>query len=233
MSGTRAAVSSFRCRGATLPALLVGMALSTGLLAALIAVSVQLVVTASRAASEADFLATVAHSMETLATTARSVNDGPSAGTNPNSLPKPCEPGAHPVGLWMVDARDIHCASGLRDAPTANILFSSQDRPCKEACGISHQQRRLWYRRPYAWAPGDQFGALMVKEFDGMIAYGRAEMVAPGLTSWAGSNIVSAAGAQGVQLELVWSSGEGISAGLGTVALPVELTLFPSQVIDQ
>ena len=226
-------VSSARCRGATLPALLVGMALSTGLLAALIAVSVQLVVTATRVASEADFLATVAHSMEALATTTRSVDVGAPAGATPNSLPKPCEPGVHPVGLWMVAARDIHCVSGLSDAQTVHVFLSSQDRPCKATCDISHQQRRLWYRRAHAWEHGDQLGALMVKEFDGRTTYGRAEMVAPGLASLAGSSIVSAAGQQGVQLELVWSFGAGLSARRDTMELPVQLTLLPSRVTDQ
>ena len=216
-----------------MPALLVGMALSTGLLAALIAVSVQLVVTATRAAREADFLATVAHSMEALATTTRSADVGAPAGATPNSSPKPCEPGAHPVGLWMVDAGAIHCASGLSDPQTDHVFFSSQDRPCEEPCDISHQHRRLWYRRAHAWEQGDQLGALMVKEFDGRTAYGRAEMVAPGLTSWAGSNIVSARGEQGVQLELVWSFTAGLSAGPDTMKLPLQLTLFPSRVTDQ
>ena len=233
MNGTRVAVSSRPCRGATLPALLVGMALSTGLLAALIAVSVQLVVTAARAASEADFLATVAHSMEALATTTRSADVGAPFGATAGSLPKPCEPGAHPVGLWMVDARAIHCASGLIDPQTDHVLFSSQDRPCEEPCDISQQHRRLWYRRAYAWEQGDQLGALMVKEFDGRTAYGRAEMVAPGLTSLTGSSVVSAAGHQGVQLEMVWSFGAGLSAGPNMVELPFQLTLFPSGVPKQ
>jgi hypothetical protein len=226
-------VSSARCRGATLPALLVGMALSTGLLAALITVSVQLVVMAVRVASEADFLATVAHSMEALATTTRSVDVGAPAGAITKSSPKPCDPGVHPVGLWMVDARSIHCASGLGYAQTGHVLFSSQDLPCEETCDISHQHRRLWYRRAYAWEQGDQLGALMVKEFDGKAAYGRAEMVAPGLTSLTGSSIVSAAGHQGVQLELVWSFTAGLSAGPDTMKLPLQLTLFPLRVTEQ
>jgi hypothetical protein len=209
------------------------MALSTGLLAALIAVSVQLVVTAARVASEADFLATVAHSMEALATTTRSAGVGAPAGVPPNSSPKPCEPGAHPVGLWMVDAGAIHCASGLGDPQTEHVLFSSQDRPCEEPCDISHQHRRLWYRRAHAWEQGDQLGALMVKEFDGSTAYGRAEMVAPGLASLTGSSIVSAAGHQGVQLELVWSVGAGLTASHDAMELPVQLTLFPSRVPKQ
>ena len=226
-------VSSSRCQGATLPALLVGMALSTGLLAALIAVSVQLVVTATRAAREADFLVTVAHSMEALATTTRSAHVGAPFGANSGSLPKPCEPGAHPVGLWMVDARGIHCASGLSDPQTDHVLFSSQDRPCEEPCDISQQYRRLWYRRADAWEQGDQLGALMVKEFDGRTAYGRAEMVASGLTSLTGSSIVSGAGEQGVQLELVWSFGARLSASHDAMELPLQLTLFPSHVPKQ
>lgn len=233
MGGSRVRVSSPRCRGATLPALLVGMALSTGLLAALIAVSVQLVVTATRAANEADFLAAVAHSMEALATTTRSADVGAPFGATSGSLPKPCEPGAHPVGLWMVDVRAIHCASGLGDPQTGHVLFSSQVRPCEEPCDISQQHRRLWYRRAYAWEQGDQLGALMVKEFDGRAAYGRAEMVAPGLTSLTGSGIVSAGGHQGVQLEMVWRYGAGLTASHNVTELPLQLTLFHSRVPKQ
>ena len=216
-----------------MPALLVGMALSTGLLAALIAVSVQLVVTAIRAASEADFLATVAHSMEALVNTTRSADVGAPFGATSGSLPKPCEPGAHPVGLWMVDARHIHCASGLPDTPNAYVLFTNQALPCALPCNVIHQHRRLWYRRAYAWEQGDQLGALMVKEFDGRIAFGRAEMVAPGLALLTGSSIVSGAGEQGVQLELVWSFGAGLSASHDAMELPLQLTLFPLGVPKQ
>ena len=46
-------------------------------------------------------------------------------------------------------------------------------------------QRRLFYIRQHAWVPGDDLGALMVKEFvsdaDG---FGRAEMVLPGVLAW-------------------------------------------------
>ena len=226
-------VSSVRCRGATLPALLVGMALSTGLLAALIAVSIQLVVTAARAASEADFIATVAHSMEALATTTRSADVGAPFGATSGSLPKPCEPGVHAVGLWMLNPRHIHCVSGLPNSPNAYVLFSSQDGPCTKTCDVTHQQRRLWYRRAHAWEQGDQLGALMVKEFDGRTTYGRAEMVAPGLISLTGSSIVSASGHQGVQLELVWRYGAGLSASHDAMELPLQLTLFPSRVTAQ
>jgi Tfp pilus assembly protein PilE len=51
--------------------------------------------------------------------------------------------------------------------------------------GNEQWQRRLFYIRQHAWVPGDDLGALMVKQFvsdaDG---FGRAEMVLPGVLFW-------------------------------------------------
>ncbi len=46
-------------------------------------------------------------------------------------------------------------------------------------------QRRLFYLRQYAWAPGDGLGALMAKPFKSPAeGFGRAEMVLPGVVAW-------------------------------------------------
>lgn len=233
MIGGEVTSSLGQSRGLTLPALLVGMALSTGLIAALIDVSVQLIATSTRVAHKADFLATVAHSIGALAATARSlsVEESTSAGTD-ISL-RPCEPGLHPVGVWVLSPREINCASGLPDAPTSSVLLSSQILPCEDSCAGVFQRRRLWYRRAYAWRPGDERGALMVKEFDRQGAYGRAEMMAAGLVAWVGSNIISAAGEEGVQLETDWRLEEGVFWDDEEDGLSLNLTLFPSALSDQ
>ena len=215
-------------RGLTLPALLVGMALSTGLLAALIDISVQLITTSIRVANKADFLATVAHSMEALAAAARSSAVEESTGVGADISPRPCEPELQPVGVWVLSPRDIRCASGLPESPTATVLLSNQMVPCEERCEGVTQLRRLWYRRAYAWQPGDERGALMVKEFDGQGSYGRAEMMAAGLFYWVGARITSAAGKQGVQLETNWRFTDGVLLDDEDDGVSLHLTLFPS-----
>ena len=222
-------ISSLRyARGLTLPALLVGMALSTGLLAALIDISVQLIATSVRVANKADFLATVAFSMEALAAAARSSAVEESTGAGADLSLRPCELGLQPVGVWVLRPRDIRCAGGLPESPTATVLLSNQMMSCEGRCEGVTQLRRLWYRRAYAWQPGDERGALMVKEFDGRGSYGRAEMMAAGLFSWVGASITSAAGKQGVQLETGWRLTEEVFLGVEDDGVSLRLTLFPS-----
>lgn len=66
------------------------------------------------------------------------------------------------------------------------IVHAQQGLPALVIDTVGEQwQRRLFYIRQYAWVPGDDLGALMVKEFvsdaDG---FGRAEMVLPGVLAW-------------------------------------------------
>lgn len=223
-------LSRLRCMGVTLPALLVGMALSAGFLSALIAVSAQLVSTSIRIANHTDFLATVAHAVEVLAASAGSFENDVTNTTAGETVPKPCEPAPQPVGVWVLDIQSVPCVKGISDSLDSFVLLSNQTYSCVATCNVLPQRRRLWYWREDAWRPGDQRGALMVKEFDGRGAYGRAEMVAAGMIAWTGLRIFSNGGQEGAQLDMVWRSDESVVLAEESSVLRLRLTLFPGVV---
>jgi hypothetical protein len=225
VSGVRGLRLSHRLAGATLTSLLIALALSSTLLATLVALSAQLITVSRRAANEADFVATVGFAVEAIGASASAHDWRGVAG----HTVEPCALENQPVGVWVVAPETLPCTGVLPNHTNPFALLTVDQISCGEAC-VNYQVRRLWYRRDHAWISGDDVGALMVRTFGPDGSYGRGEMLVPGLSDWRASTIRSGTHVVGVTLDTLWRASHSVGSHDQPAELSFSLLLQPGLI---
>ncbi|MDA0890826.1 MAG: hypothetical protein O3C15_00725 [Proteobacteria bacterium] len=225
MSGVKGLRPHHRLAGATLTSLLIALALSSTLLATLVAISAQLITASRRAANEADFVATVGFAMEAIGASASAYDW---RGIADRTI-RPCALENQPLGVWVVAPDMLPCTGALPNHANPFALLTVDQISCGAAC-VNSQVRRLWYRRDHAWISGDDVGALMVRTFGPDGSYGRGEMLVPGLSDWRASTIRSGDYAVGITLDMRWRASHSVGSHDQPVELSFSLLLQPGLI---